>query len=74
MLSIVFDVFYIIAIFFLLMPVVTIALAVAGMLFKNIRGDYIEHPMHLATREFYEEKPLEARPSEYTRCSVTVAS
>ena len=53
MLSIVFEVIFMLAVFFLLMPAVAIALAAIGVLLKQLKGDISEHPMHLATREFY---------------------
>jgi len=38
------------------MPAVAIALAAIGVLLKQLKGDISEHPMHLATREFYGDK------------------
>jgi hypothetical protein len=53
MFSIVMEVVFILAVFFLLMPAAAIALAAIGVLLKQVKGDDAEHPMHLATREFY---------------------
>ncbi len=53
MLSIVVEVVFVLAAIFLLMPAVALVLATIGMLLKQIKGDDAEHPMHLATREFY---------------------
>lgn len=55
MFSIVMEVVFILAVFFLLMPAAAIALAAIGVLLKQVKGDDAEHPMHLATREFYDD-------------------
>ena len=56
MLSMVMELFFVLAVFFLLMPAVAVILAAIGMLLKRIKGNDAEHPMHLATREFYDDK------------------
>ena len=53
MLSLVVGSFIVFAWLFILMPALAVTLAVVGMLFRYVRGDHLEHPMHLATREFY---------------------
>ncbi|MDB4475948.1 hypothetical protein N9052_00035 [bacterium] len=56
MFSMVMEIVFMLAVFFLLMPAVAILLAAIGVLLKQVKGDDAEHPMHLATREFYGDK------------------
>ena len=56
MVTVIFDFIFVLSVFFLLMPAVAIGLAAAAMLVRQIKGDGVEHPMHLATREFYGDR------------------